>query len=232
MALHLEVIAGVLKGSRFKLQEGMQLGRSKGEIQIPDPKISSLHAIIEKDSRGKLVLVDQNSSNGLLINEVRVKRVAMLPGVRFQAGKTFFKVVEFEDHKLAGADTKSWRELLMEEIPRLKLKNKTSEASVQPFQKLVKVEILTGIQADQTLVLGFGPRHFGSDTLDIELLDAEAPALAFQLSPDLNGVRFSTNHPEKVTLNHNQVSTDLVKAGDKIFLGQTTIQISFEDEYS
>jgi pSer/pThr/pTyr-binding forkhead associated (FHA) protein len=229
MALHLEVIAGALKGSRFKLAEGMQLGRSKGEIQIPDPKISGLHALVEKDSRGKLILVDQNSSNGLLINEIRVKRVALLPGVRFQAGKTLFKVVDYEDHKLAASAPQSWRELLMDEIPRLKLKNKDPKVSVQPFQKLVKIEILTGIQADQSFVLGFGPRIFGSDTLDIELFDIEAPNVAFQLTPDLAGVRFSTNYPEKVTLNHNQVSTDLIKAGDKIYLGQTTIQITFEE---
>lgn len=238
MALYLEVVEGFLKGSTHKIQAGFKLGRTACEILIPDSKISNTHAQIEQDQKGRYILLDLDSSNGLLVNGVKVKRIALLPGVKFQAGKTHFKVIDVVEENVVIVPKKSiseepekahWLDLLTKTLPRLGLGNKNPAEPVQVFHPMIRLQFLTGLQADQTYVLGYGPRSFGSESLDLELLDTAAPAEAFQLTPDPAGVRFSTSAPESVQLNNKPISSDLVKAGDRIYLGQTIIQINFEE---
>ncbi len=73
------------------------MGRSKADIVIKDPKISSTHAQFARDGKGQFVLLDMDSSNGLHINGRRVKKVALLSGVIFEVGRTQFKVVNVEE---------------------------------------------------------------------------------------------------------------------------------------
>jgi hypothetical protein len=213
-----------------KFFAGFRLGRSEGEIIIPDAKISSLHAEVHKDPKGNLILVDLGSSNGLYLDGARVKRISLMPGVKFRAGKTIFKTVEVDGEKsLRRRQGPSWRDVLIDELPLLDLKNLPTKDVAKAFSPYLKITVLTGVQTDQTFVLGFGPRSFGSSGLDFELFDPEAPELAFQIHPDPGGARFTTEHPEQVLLNHNSISSDLLRAGDRIYLGETILQISFEE---
>jgi pSer/pThr/pTyr-binding forkhead associated (FHA) protein len=233
MAFFLEIIEGSDVGARFRIGNGTKIGRTTGEILINDPKVSALHAQVEKDGRGQLLLVDRGSSNGLRINNQRVQRVALLPGVKFRIGRTTFKVVElFKDSSPQPAEETSegtdWRSVLKAQIPRLPSQNHTSSVQILPFLPAIKLTFLEGPQAETSLLLGYGPRQFGADVLDIELQEASAPDLAFELIPEDGSILFKTKHPEQVLLNERSRPSDYIREGDRIRIGQSLIQISFE----
>jgi pSer/pThr/pTyr-binding forkhead associated (FHA) protein len=100
MSVYIEVIEGENKGLRFKAKEGLRIGRTLGEITINDGKISSLHAQIEKDPSGRLLIKDLDSSNGIFVDASRVKTVLLVNGAIFLMGKTKFKVLLSEPKKL------------------------------------------------------------------------------------------------------------------------------------
>lgn len=234
MALFIEVIEGSDVGSRFRVGEGVRIGRSSGEILINDPKVSSLHAQVEKDGRGQLLLVDLDSSNGLKLNGQKVRRIALLPGVTFQIGRTLFKVLELfkdqaplpQDHSNPAA--KDWRGVLKSQIPRAGAQNQTALVKMLPFTPVLRLSFIEGLQADQFLVLGYGPRQVGADVLDVEIQDPESPDLAFELTPENGHAVFTTKHPRKVLLNDQPVSSEQLKDGDLIRIGRSLIKVTFE----
>jgi pSer/pThr/pTyr-binding forkhead associated (FHA) protein len=234
MAFFIEIINGSEVGTRFRVGDGIRLGRSQGEILINDAKVSALHAQVEKDGHGQLLLVDLDSSNGLRLNGQRVRKIALLPGVTFQVGRTVFRVLElFKDQAplpqdLSNPGAKDWRGVLKTQIPRANAQNHTSLIKTQPFSPALRLNFLQGIQADTSIVLGYGPRQIGADVLDIEIQDPESPDIAFELTPDDGGVVFSTQHPRQVLLNDLPISTDQIKEGDRIRIGGSLIEIVFE----
>ena len=95
MAFYLEALTGKHSGVKVSLYEGMTIGRKQGDLLLDDdPKVSGLHAKIILDNKNQFVLVDQDSSNGLVISGRKVKKIAMLPGVTFRIGGTHFRVIK------------------------------------------------------------------------------------------------------------------------------------------
>jgi len=220
-----------LQGQKFRLREGLRVGRTTGEILLDDPKVSSLHAQVESDGRGGYVLVDRGSANGLRINSQRVKRVAMLLGVRFQVGKTTLKVIESfsqeEDLPPLQEARRTWQEVLIQEVPNLATRNLDQEMRVEAFRPALQLDFVRGVQFEQSILLGYGPRRFGSDVLDIELMEALCPPVAFELRPQQGETIFYTQYPKLVLLNGAPVAESSLKEGDRIQIGQTLIQVSF-----
>jgi pSer/pThr/pTyr-binding forkhead associated (FHA) protein len=232
MALFLECFEGPVEGQKFRLLPGTRVGRSTGEVLLPDPKVSALHAQVESNEKGQLFLVDRGSSNGLRINGQRVQKIAMLLGVKFQIGKSHFRVIDVptESSSLLEIHTseEGWRGKLRTLVPKLSAHNQTSESFVQRFEPIVELEFLEGIQAETKVVVGYGPRKAGSDVLDIELYDPESPDIAFELIPEEDGsVRFRTSHPGLVLVNDTNVSSDILRSGDLIRVGLTLIEVKF-----
>ncbi len=89
--LFIEVVSSPanLTTHRFFLREGANvLGREKGcDIEIPDPRISSKHAIImvQGDS---VEFLDQNSTNGIYIDDQRLRKGAWPMGSTVFMGNT------------------------------------------------------------------------------------------------------------------------------------------------
>lgn len=228
MALFIEIVEGAQTGQRFRIASGFRMGRTTGEILINDAKVSSLHAQIEKDNRGYLVLVDRDSSNGLRINGQKVKRIAMMPGVTFQIGKTLLKVVQLFGEEAVVEEEKTpsgWKEILKTQVPKLSSSNKSGVSQIQALSPTLQLDFIEGIQAETSLVLGYGPRKLGADVLDIELQEPKSPAVAFEIHPDPQGIRFFTKHPEEVRLNDQAVSSDMLKDGDLVRVGDSLIKI-------
>ena len=70
---YLQIVAGVRVGEKFPLPETMPfvIGRKKGDLLLPDPQVSGVHArILFRD--GAFVLQDLNSTNGVYVNEEKV----------------------------------------------------------------------------------------------------------------------------------------------------------------
>lgn len=229
MALFIEITDGIDKGQRYHIKPGIRIGRTTGDILLKDTKVSSLHAQIEKDGKGQLILVDRDSSNGLRINGERVQRVAMLPGVSFQVGKTIFKVIQLfgEDQVEDSEEPQNWQDVLREQIPRIPSQNRTGFSQVQPFRRALQLEFIEGIQSETKIILGYGPRKVGSDVLDIEIQDPLSPDIAFELIPDKDGVLFRTNYPDIVRLNDVSTSSETLSDGDRIRVGKSLIEVRF-----
>ncbi len=231
MALFLEVTEGPLEGQRFRVSTGLRLGRTTGDILLPDPKVSSLHAQIESSGISQYFLLDRDSSNGIRIHGQRVKKVALLPGVRFQIGKSFFHVIDiFIDEQTPSEKNVAlgWKDVLKKQIPQLKSSNQSRTTLVHAIVPALELHFLEGIQADSKITLGYGPRRVGADSLDVEIYEPHAPDIAFEIFPEKEGcARFRTAHPTQVQLNDQAVETDILKSGDQIRIGSSLIEVKF-----
>ncbi len=234
MALFLEGVEGPALGQKFQLVAGLRIGRITGEIQLSDPKVSALHAQVERSEKGQFYLGDRGSSNGIRINGQRAQRIALLPGVRLQVGRSFFKVTEvafkepYPEPALQPTAGQEWIQTLRTQVSLLAVHNRTHESQVQRFNSLIELNFLEGPQAETQLVLGYGPRKFGSDVLDIELEDPQSPDIAFELFPTPDGkVLLRTAHPEIVSINSDSVSSEVLNTGDLIRIGTTLIEVKF-----
>lgn len=228
MALYLQILDGDQKDQQFRLLDGTRIGRSIGEILIKDPKVSSLHAQVEKDKKGQLYLVDRGSTNGLKINNQKVQRIALIPGVRFEIGKINFKIIQVDaSEPKEDQDLGSWISTLKKEIVELTGLPVTPNEQIQPFVQLIKVEFVTGPNVGSTMLLGYGPRTFGSINLDIEIFDPSLAAKGFTLSPDKNEVKV-IHHQNDILLNGQPLNEEtILRDGDILSFGSTKIRFEF-----
>lgn len=92
-SVSLLVTAGPLKGNSFKIQKPQVLiGRMGGDIEIPDPKISRNHCVIQVHGLTAL-LVDLDSVNGTLVNEEKIASCELEHMSEFRIGKTTLMLV-------------------------------------------------------------------------------------------------------------------------------------------
>jgi len=228
MVTFIEIVSGANEGSRFKVEEGLTIGRSKADIIVKDPKVSSTHAQFALDGKGQFVLMDLDSSNGLYINGRRVKKVALLSGVIFEVGRTQFKVVTVEEElAIDFSRLITWRSILKDKLSLITPPEGADKASLQSFSPALKLTFTQGIQTDEEIILGYGPRYAGADSLDIELLDEEAPKEAFELHPGPGMVQIKIKAPGRVTLNNKSVDAEMLKDGDLIATGNTLIRVTY-----
>lgn len=228
MVTFIEIMDGPNEGSRFKAEEGLTLGRTKADILIKDGKVSSTHAQIAKDGKGQFILIDLDSSNGIHISGRRVKKVALLQGVIFEIGNTQFKVVSVEEEQ-AGDFSRlvTWRSTLKDRLSGLQPRNKQASPQLQSFNPPLKLTFIQGIQADEEIILGFGPRSAGADSLDIELLEDGAPKEAFELHAGPGQVKIKITALGQVSLNNKAIDAEILNEGDLIMVGNTLIKVTY-----
>lgn len=231
MAIFIEVLEGASEGERFQVTAGMKIGRSEGEIRIRDAKVSSLHARVESNEKGELFLIDMKSTNGLRLNGKRVNRVQLKDGLSFQIGKTLVRVQEYNNEPETGDKGLDWKASLTKQLDELELKDPSpSNINIRLFSHALKLKFLQGIQAEKIWELSYGPRRFGANSLDYEIFEPGIPDMAFRLSPGLKGeVIFETEHPDLVKLNDQSISSEQLRDGDQIRLGNSLIQVQFAE---
>ncbi|WP_413569152.1 FHA domain-containing protein [Bdellovibrio sp. HCB117] len=229
MVTFIEILDGPNEGSRFKVEDGITLGRSKADIIIKDPKVSGTHAQISIDGKGQFVLMDLDSSNGIHISGRRVKKVALLPGVIFEVGRTQFKVISVEEEiAIDFSRLVTWRNILKDKLSEVTPPDPSEQSLVlQRFSPALKLTFTQGIQTDEEIILGYGPRKAGSESLDIELHDEDAPKEAFELHPGPGMVELKIKAPGRVTLNNKSVDAEMLKDGDLISFGNTLIKVTY-----
>ncbi|MDG0814892.1 FHA domain-containing protein [Bdellovibrio svalbardensis] len=228
MATFIEIVEGANEGSRIQVSEGMTLGRTKADIIIKDPKVSSTHAEISVNTKDQLVLVDLESSNGIHISGRRVKKVTLLPGVIFEIGRTQFKVIVVEEELAINFEVfVTWRSKVINGVRQSAVVDGSASSKPESFSPALKLQFIQGIQTDEEIILGYGPRQAGADSLDIELLDEEAPREAFELLPGPGMVKIKINAVGRVTLNKKAVDAEILKDGDLISVGTTLIKVSY-----
>ncbi len=233
MAIFLEVISGSNIGLKFEAKAGLKIGRSLGDVHIDDPRLSALHASIKSSEKGRLFLVDRESSNGIKVNGKRVDKVLLTPGASLQIGSTILIVLEEAAAEELDLNVPidpvpelSWQDLIRRELPSLGLRNLKPETEPVVFKQVFSLRVIEGYQQDQEFVLPYGPRSFGLACLDFELIDPLAPPLAFQIYPNADGDPvFKTDHAESVHLNGISSPTENLQNGDIIRVGSTLIEV-------
>ena len=225
MALFFEVMEGDEAKGQHKIREGLEIGRTMGDILLNDPKVSSSHATVKKDeNRGHFILIDKGSANGIRLNNRRIQRALLLPGVSIQIGKTTLRVVDQEEEVFFRPS--DWKEQLRRLLNgRLQEEEEFERQQLSAFSKVVRLRFTQGIQLDTVWEVGYGPRMIGKQSLDLTVYDRDAPEICFQIHPDGEKVKFITPEPEKVKVNNRKHSETHLRTGDTISFATTKILV-------
>ena len=114
----IKALTGPVKGKAFPIEQGLKIGRSIGDILLKDQMVSDLHAEIKVYSSGKIMIIDKESKNKIIINDKTVVKSVLEKGSKFKIGETEFELVF----------TKTPEEILSEFI-----KKKYEKCSRPPF---------------------------------------------------------------------------------------------------
>ncbi len=242
MALFIVPLNGPKTGTQISLTNGFTIGRKEGDLILEDDaKVSGTHAKVSIDNKNQFILVDQNSSNGLLLKGRKVKKVALMPGVIFTVGQTEFRVIEgasispnltTPDQPLEVPVRRApltWREKIIQawQQNERKVNSSSDEKHLGAFSPALVLDFIEGVQADQKITLGYGPRHAGFDHLDIDMQDPTIPNEAFELRPGPGSVEFVDLSYGQVLINNAKVEVTFLEEGDIISVGQTKIKVRY-----
>lgn len=242
MALFIVPLNGPKTGTQIPLTNGFTIGRKEGDLILEDDaKVSGTHAKVSIDNKNQFILVDQNSSNGLLLKGRKVKKVALMPGVIFTVGQTEFRVIEgaaispnltTPDQPLEVPVRRTpltWREKIIQvwQQNEPKVNSSSDQKHLGAFSPALVLDFIEGVQADQKITLGYGPRQAGFDHLDIDMQDPTIPNEAFELRPGPGSVEFVDLSYGQVLINNAKVEVTFLEEGDIISVGQTKIKVRY-----
>ncbi len=227
MQLYFEIIEGEQVGSRFQVQAGLSIGRKDADILLRDSKISGRHALIETRGEGAFYLVDNKSSNGLRLNGKRVAEVFLTPGIKIQVGRTILQVIGLDVENDPGLGTllESWSATLGKLATLMKPRLSNEANQIAPFNPILQLKFLQGIQTGTIWTLGYGPRSIGTNGLDYQLEEIPDLGVAFVILPHRDGPIFQTENIEVVKLNGRSVPSEVLVDGDVIEIYKTRIQV-------
>jgi hypothetical protein len=251
MSWILKGLAGPLKDKLYPLKSGMTLGR-QGAVQVPDLKVSAIHARILRAADGGWVIEDNNSKNGVRIDGQRVTSAELSSGSIFYIGDQGFEVVDTakksaeegperppiqirEDPNLppptpAKKAQRYWHELLAGFMEK-NVDTFVDKAlkPVAPLNPALVLDFVRGVQASTRWVVGYGPRKVGPNSMDLPIWEPGAPAECFEIVPTNDGIVFKTSHPELVQLNGQAVDNQVLRVGDTIKILDTVIEVDFTE---
>lgn len=230
MPLFFEIQSGPLKGRKYKIEPDLVIGRREGTILLEtDGKVSGQHGKVELDNKGRPCLVDLGSSNGFVINENRVRRVALLPGVTFRVGETLFQVQEISEFEAAAlAPVRTWREQLRDLLTMEPGANPEEKTPLMVFTPVVRLEFIEGPQAEQIVTLAYGPRVAGLGHIDIDLADPNAPDEAFEITAGAGVAILKDLSRGKVQVNSQPTQEGhMLREGDLISIGLSVIRVGY-----
>jgi predicted component of type VI protein secretion system len=253
MAIYLVVLSGSKLGTKSRVSDGFTIGRKEGDLTLEDdPKVSGTHAKVSMDSKGIFILNDLGSSNGLVVNGQRLKKLALMPGVIFRVGHTEFRVIKegsaTEDLPVTSlkagshddeptinreAETapgveKSWKDKLFDHLNGSPQSSSSQgDAVLGAFSPALVLDFIEGLQAEQKITLGYGPREAGFGNWDINLIDPSVPELAFKLVPGPGSVEIRDLSGGQLLINNRSPELTFLKEGDIIGVGQTKIKVRY-----
>jgi len=213
---------GPNKGKEFPVKSNLILSRDnreEGDIAVEDPKASNPHAKIVKKKEG-FYQKKMDSKMGADVNKERSDSFVLKPGLQFKSGQTLLQVKETPKPQ------KPWNEIVIEELQNLSIKDQPKK--MQVIKPALILTFKSGVQKDSTWNICYGPREAGSASLDLPILEPQAPGICFHLEPSDKSVLFKTRYPDKVLLNKEHTQKKILKDGDCISFAGTFIEISYD----
>lgn len=120
----LRVLNGPDAGARFVLDSDVsRIGRGSGcEVRLNDPMVSKEHAQITLE-RDRVVVIDNNSANGVVVDGALVPRIELYAGARFEVGDTQLELVSLVQTRQSTAPPIPGGEpVLFNRAPRLEVR--------------------------------------------------------------------------------------------------------------
>lgn len=244
MNIALRVLSGPLEKQKIPIDKPLSIGR-QGDIVLDDPKVSGIHAHIERSSSGKWVIKDNESKNGIRVNEERIKAFSLKPGMVFHIGDSSFEVVDLDQKREQATDQpktkkesaparpkkkhKYWYEALADFLLKNKSVFKDRAVPLTTLDPAVVLEFVRGPQMNSRWVLGYGPRKLGANCIDLPIYEPKAPEVCFELRPSADGIVFKTDHPDVVLLNNEKMDIRVLRVGDTISIFDTLIEVDFTE---
>lgn len=237
MSLFLEILDGDLKGTRTPARAGLVIGRHADGLTIRDSKLSGKHAELVERPDGGLWVVDLDSANGIKTTVGKVRELKLEPGLTFTLGRTPFLVISVEESSfeetptavMAQTVTRTFWDTVRDLAKRAEKGDRSSPVPIAPFSRAVRLKFVRGIQMGTVWTVGYGPREIGTDSIDLQLEDANLPGICFRLEPHEGGVYFKNESANQVRLNGKSTQGALLKAGDVIDIMHTQIQVEFDE---
>ncbi|GEM_PF-3078381 len=257
-SLGLLFLSGPLKDQTIEIRTGLRIGRSRGELILPDPLVSALHAQVAKHPKGAFVLVDKGSNNKILFQGTRVEKLALLPGIKFQLGASLIEVVEFDPTKATiylkstseGLDSLkvinsseglnsdeikilSWQDKLLLALSALSPHYHSQSSQItMPFMPPLIFKFTRGPEYNRVIPIGFGPRYFGSESMDILIKDSGLPPQnLFTVSPNSNGLPFfTTEFSSLVLINGKSYSEAILNHNDTLCFGSSCLKLTINHQ--
>ncbi|HWE27005.1 MAG TPA: sigma 54-interacting transcriptional regulator [Polyangia bacterium] len=122
-------------GKRFSLEHATVIGSGEGvDVHLDDPCVSRRHCVIEPTEE-RVTVRDLASTNGTLLNGVRVPIAELRPGLVLTLGTTRLRVA---------MDTKVDAEIVGESAPMQRMRAEITRYAVVPMPVLVLGETGTG----------------------------------------------------------------------------------------
>ena len=236
MNIALRVVAGPLIDQIFTIEKPITLGR-QGDIVLEDAKVSGIHAHIAQSSSGKWILTDNESKNGIRVNDIRVKALTLRPGVLFHIGENSFEVFSLDPPKAEPMvqpepekpKKKYWYEALAQFLDQNKDAFKDKAMPLVALEPALVLEFVRGLQMNSKWILGYGPRKLGPSRIDLPIWEPGAPEICFEIQPTAEGILFKTQHASIVRLNNQPIDSQLLRMGDTISIHDTLIEVDFTE---
>lgn len=213
------------------LKDGLVIGRSKGDIIIPDEKISSTHAIVKSNDAGHFFLKDMSSTNGILIGDEKVFETFLIPGVRFKIGNTFIQVEEVSVSEEEAQSIKESNPIsFLKDISFSDIDNLDNK--VDAFDRPIELRFVRGPLNKISWKLYWGPARIGTHLGPYTLLD---PSLEnnldlFEISKTSQNKSLFLKSMTDVEIKVNGnfvVKKSLIEDGDFVELAESAFYINF-----
>ena len=214
----IKVLNGHLTGRVFPLKKKLLLGRNSGDIVLKAPSISEPHGEIKRHSNDRIILQDLDSKNGIFVNGNRKAKVLLERDMVFTIGETDFQLIVIKSPE------EVWLEILDEKRKQLKDKPK----KLKNFARPLEIHCISGPQKGEKFSLTYGPRFFGSGSVDIPILDKKVPDKAFKLVPYNEKILFQTEYPELCFKSHSKEKGNVLSNGETIVCGDTKLRVTFK----
>ncbi len=236
MKIALKAVEGPLAGQIFPIEKPMTIGR-QGDIALDDIKISSLHARIEPAKDGQFLLIDNDSKNGITVNNQKIQSIQLDPGLVFTIGSSSFEVIKVATAAAPAASSpakprserKSWYQILADFLTTHQNVFEDRALPLVPLRPALVLEFVRGLQMNSKWVIGYGPRKLGSASIDLPIWEPDAPKVCFEIHPTADGILFKTAHPDIVQLNQQSVDSRILRMGDTITINETLIEVDFTE---
>jgi hypothetical protein len=223
MRLYLEVLEGDNQGHKYSLTAETSLGRKGADIELADPRLSSIHAIFSYSESQGWVVADNKSRNGVWVNGLKEVKMVLKDGDIIQLGgvKLVCRMVDAEPVRFSD-EFQIWTQSLVKQV-------RNSPPPLSELKPPMRLKVIQGVQYGQSWDIHYGPRVAGKENLDICLHEELAPKDCFYINVKSKYAYFATEHESLVKLNDQSVKAQQFKPGDIITIGESQILVEFDE---